>query len=75
MTSDAATVTQDEDDQFRITSTVEILAELRNAMAQRSLLTIHYGSARECAITTVLHINSAAKTLILDAKTCWPHTR
>jgi flagellar brake protein len=57
----------DEDSQFRITAPAEILGELRSALEQRSLLTIRYGTGREYTLTTVLEVNGAAKTLILDA--------
>lgn len=57
----------DEDNQFRITAPVEILAELRGAMDQHSLLTIYYGNDRQCTLTTVLDVNGGERTLILDA--------
>jgi c-di-GMP-binding flagellar brake protein YcgR len=57
----------DEDNRFRITSASEILSELRGVLAQRSWLTLHYGSERECMLSTVLDIDSAAQTLTLDA--------
>jgi flagellar brake protein len=56
-----------EDSPFRITAAVEIVAELRAAQSQRSLLTLRYGADRDYTLTTVLDVDSAAKTLILDA--------
>jgi c-di-GMP-binding flagellar brake protein YcgR len=67
MSSSAPASDWDDDTRFRITAPGEILGELRAAQAQRSLLTIQYGDARACTLTTVLEVNSAARTLILDA--------
>jgi c-di-GMP-binding flagellar brake protein YcgR len=74
MNSAAASDVWDDDSQFRITSPAEIAGELRSAMANRSLLTIRYGNAHDCTLTTVLDVDSAARAVILDA--CQnPHDR
>jgi flagellar brake protein len=66
MNSVTEPVVWNDDSQFRITAPGEILGELRGALAQRSLLTVRYGNERECTLTTVLEVDSAAKTLLLD---------
>ncbi len=58
---------RDEDQRFRITSSVEILSELRAAIAQRSLLTIRFGGKTECAPSTLLAVDAVTNTLTLDA--------
>jgi flagellar brake protein len=67
MNSAAEPAVQDEDNAYRITARAEILAELRAALAQRSLLAVHYGNERECALSTLLDVNAAAGTVTLDA--------
>lgn len=57
----------EDDSQFRITATAEILSELRRAQEQRSLLTTQYGNSREYALTALLDIDGDAGTLTLDA--------
>jgi c-di-GMP-binding flagellar brake protein YcgR len=66
MNSAAASDEWDDDNQFRITSPAEIAGELRSAMSQRSMLTIRYGNARDCTLTTVLDVDSTTGTVTLD---------
>lgn len=59
-----------DDARFGITSPIEIAAELRAAMAQRSLVTLRYGTDNECAPTTLsalLDVDPEANTVVLDA--------
>lgn len=60
------TLTPSDDERFGITSPIEIASELRAALAQRSLLTLRYGMQNECALTALLEVDAAAKTLLLD---------
>ncbi len=60
-------VRMDDNSPFRVTTAGEILGELRAALAQRSLVTIQYGSERESTLSTVLEVNAADRTLLLDA--------
>jgi flagellar brake protein len=65
--SAAAPADGDEESRFRITSQAEILSELRDALAQHALLTVCYGNDREHALSTLLEVDAAEKTLTLDA--------
>ena len=67
MNNAAAADVWDDDNQFRIGSPTEIASELRGAMAQRALLSIRYRNGRDCTLTTVLDVDSAAGTVTLDA--------
>jgi c-di-GMP-binding flagellar brake protein YcgR len=62
-----APLDRDDDQQYRVTSAAEILSELRAAMAQRALLTLNFGGERECALSTLLEVDTAGSTLTLDA--------
>lgn len=55
-----------DDDRFGITSQMEIVSELRAAMAQRALLSVRYGTENECALTALLDVDPATQTLLLD---------
>jgi flagellar brake protein len=54
------------DDRFGVTALMEIAAELRAAMAQRSLVTLRYGTENECALTALLEVDPTANTVVLD---------
>lgn len=56
----------EDDPRYRVSSAMEVLAELRSAMAQRTLLTMSYGPDRQCALTTILEVDADGGRLILD---------
>lgn len=56
-----------EEVRYGISSRVEIVSELRAAIAQRSLLTLHYGAQNECALSALLEVDPEAGTVVLDA--------
>lgn len=58
---------REDEHRYRITSPIEILSELRGAMEQGALLTLSYGTDRECALSTLLNVDAVARTLTLDA--------
>lgn len=67
MNTETQSARADDDSPFRVTTAGEILGELRAAQAQRSLVTIQYGSERESTLSTVLSVDAAARMVILDA--------
>jgi len=66
MNDSSETQQGDDDERFKITAAAEILGELRAAQDQRALITIGFGAEREHALSALLHIDTAAKALILD---------
>ena len=66
MTSRATSSPADEE-RFRIDSSIEILASMRDAMVQGALLTLRVGNQDDVAITTLLAVDAAENRLVLDA--------
>lgn len=56
-----------DEDRFGISSRVQIVSELREAIAQRSLVTLHHGAQNECALSALLAVDAEAGTVVLDA--------
>lgn len=60
-------LTRDDDHRFRITSRIEIVSELRAALAEGALLTLTFGPGNDSALSKLLEVDAEENTLILDA--------
>ncbi|RTZ39977.1 flagellar brake protein [Candidimonas sp. SYP-B2681] len=58
--------TDDEDDPFLVTSSLEILSVLRSIESRRALLRMHVEGREVAIITTILEIDAASNSFIVD---------